>query len=1051
MLRLYQSNRLEVLADQLADLLSQSAGSVFSPQQVVVQHPAMRRWLTLKLAERMGICANITFPLPANFIWQLFQACAHEVPQENAYSPAVLQWRLLSRLDAFRNDPRFSAVNAYLGQGEELDHYQLAGRIAELFDQYLIYRPDWITAWEGNESRVPGDEWQAALWRALVMDEAGPHWIHLLQAFEQRLSAGELAGRLPERVILFGISSLSPAYLDLLRRLAEQIDVHLYLVNPCQDYWTEIVPEQEQARQTVAANGLELYLDVGNPLLASLGRQGRDFFAAILELDPGCEPCFVESQGDTRLARLQREILNLEPSADSSPCDDSIRIHACHSPMREIEVLRDQLLDIFERHPELTPDDVVVMMPDIDSYAPVITALFSEPDQTPYLLFDIQGRSTLDANPALRSFFTLLDIPNGRMPASEVVTLLETASLRQRFGITDDALPLITRWIEQGTIRWGRDAGDLARLGLPERAQNSWQAGLDRLLLGYAMGGDEPGLIDGILPQRGIEGADAQQLGGLAEFVQSLFALSHTLSGSSSVIEWCGRFQRLLATFFEPEESHDELAILRSAIETTQHQVQQAAFHDAVGLALISTHLRREVESLAAGGGTGGSGIRFCSLTAMRGQPAAVVCLIGMNDGQFPREQRSFAFDLIAQHGRAGDRSRRADDRYLFLELLLAARSTLYISYTGQDQRDNSELPPSELVNELLDYLGRDGVLTRHPLQPFSQRYFKADSGLFSYSTQMCEAGQVKEGADRIVPTSFTASLSEPDAEWRQLSPEQLIDFFSSPARYLLRRRLGVRLDEGDVQLASEEPFELDYLSAIQLQESLLESGHGKEVLFEQEMMAGRLPHGEPGRVLFDSSWSQAESLRRRIEDLKLPLLAETASLDIDLQLAGLRLSGQLHGVTRSGLVNYSPHRLWANQHIEFWLRHLMLNAAADKSVVCSSLWLDSERLYTLPPIESACERLEALVDCYWRGLREPLHLFPKSSLAYAAQIQQQKTVDQALKSARICWYGNDFSEGESFKPYFQLAFGQQEVLDAEFEALSHLLFLPYLKHRMEQ
>ena len=1051
MLRLYQSNRLERLVDPLADLLSQSAASVFLPRQVVVQHPAMRRWLMLRLAARLGICANIEFPLPANFIWQLFLNCGLQVPRENAYTPSVLQWRLLSKFGAFHSDPRFSMVNAYLGQGEELDHYQLAGRIAELFDQYLIYRPDWITAWEGNETRVPGDEWQAALWRALVRDEAGPHWIHLLQDFEQRLSAGALAGRLPERVILFGISSLSPAYLDLLRRLAALVDVHLFLVNPCQAYWTEIVPQQEQARQAAAANGMELYLDVGNPLLASLGRQGRDFFATILELDPGCEPCFAEPQGDSRLVRLQREILNLESAAEGGHCDDSIRVHACHSPMREIEVLRDQLLDIFEQHPGLSPDDVVVVMPDVDGYAPAITAIFSEPGQAPCLPYVIQGHSTLDANPALRSFFTLLDIPSGRMPANEVVALLETASLRQRFGITDDALPLITRWIEQSAIRWGRDADDLARFSLPERAQNGWQAGLDRLLLGYAMGGDAPELIDGILPQGGIEGADARQLGGLTEFVHSLFALSDMLSGSCSVVEWCNRFQRILTTFFEPDQSHDELAILRSAIENTLHQVQQAAFHDSVGLALISAHLRGEIESLATGHGAGGCGIRFCSLTAMRGQPAGVICLIGMNDGQFPREQRPLAFDLIAQHGRAGDRSRRADDRYLFLELLLSARNTLYISYTGQDQRDNSELPPSELVNELLDYLGRDGVVTRHPLQPFSRRYFKADSQLFSYSMSMCEAGQAREEKDGQLPAPFPASLPEPDAEWRQLSPEQLIDFFSSPARYLLRRRLSVRLDEGEAQLASEEPFELDSLNAIHLQESLLESGREKQVLFEQESSAGRLPHGEPGRVLFDSSWSQAELLRRRIEAFKLPLLTETTTLDVDLELAGLRLSGQLPGVTRSGLVGRSVHPLWPNQHVEFWLRHLMLNAAADESVVCSSLWLDSERLYTLPPIENAREQLEALADCYWRGLCEPLHLFPKTSLTYAEQIQQQKTVDQALKSARARWYGSDYNEGESLKPYFQLAFGQQEVLDAEFEALSRLLFLPYLNHRMEQ
>ena len=1044
MLRLYQSNRLERLVDQLADLLPLSNQSAFTPDNIVVPHPGLRRWLTLWLAERLGICANVQFPLPARLIWDLFRATDVDLPEQSAFTPDILHWRILALLDQFQQDQRFAPINAYLEASSELDCYQLASRIAEIFDQYLIYRPDWLTAWEAGESKVKGDEWQAELWRRLATEQAGPHWIHLQQAFEQIL-LDERQDGLPEQLVLFGISSLSPAYLQLINRLAQRMDVHLFLLNPCQAYWTEIVSRPEQARQQVASDGMELYLEVGNPLLASLGRQGRDFFASIFELDPGSETQFEAPTEESQLASLQREILNLETAADSAP-DGSIRIHACHSAMREVEVLRDQLLELFQQHPDLVPEDVLVMTPDIDSYAPAIDAVFSEPEQSPYLPYSIVGRQQFQTDPAVRCFFALLQTAQGRMTASEVVALLEFRTLRHRFDITDEALPRITQWIEQSAIRWGRDDKALARLGLPGDTQNSWQAGIERLLLSYAMG-DEPQLFSGILPSGDVEGSEAAILGGLSEFLQALFELSDALNASRPVTVWCDYLRYQLERFFQPDEQVDELAAIRAALESVQSQVEAAGFDQPVGIELLTTHLKQVVEAPSAGTAQGGRGIIFGPPATLRALPAAVVCMIGMNDNAFPREQHPLGFDLIAQWPRLGDRSRRADDRYLFLETLLSARRCLYISYTGQDQRDNQPLPPSELVNELLDYLGRDGLLVHHPLQPFSHRYFSANSDLFSYSSQMCEAGQIKSGAVIETTPFFSEPLPEPEAQWRQVSIQQLLGFYASPARYLLRRRLGIRLDEGEGLLEEREPFELDYLAEISLKERMLQSGD-RQLLYEWESASGHLPQGEPGRAIFDGNWSQVEAFKQRMSELQLPVGAEHPAIEIDLQFDGLRLSGQLDGVTEQGIQHAVPHKLWANQHLEYWLRHLILNATNASGVEPVSYWLDSEECYRLGAVENAVDHLQQLLQLYWQGLSRPLHLLPKSSLAYAEQIALDKGEERALTEAYKKWHGGFNSEGECEKPYFKVAFRGRDVLDDEFRTLSGQVLLPYLQHR---
>ena len=1044
MLKLYQSNQLELLADQLADLLPQTDRPLFSPQSIVVPHPGMRRWLTLQLAERLGICANIEFPLPARLIWDLFRAIDVDLPEQSAFTPDILHWRILALLDQFQQDSRFTPINAYLQHAGELERYQLASRIAETFDQYLVYRPDWLTAWESGQSKVQGDAWQAELWRQLATDDAGPHWIHLQQRFDQILAEEQLDG-LPDQLILFGISTLSPAFLQLINRLAQQIDIHLFLLNPCQSYWTEIVSQPEEARQQVATDGMELYLEVGNPILASLGRQGRDFFASIFELDPGAETQFAEPTAETQLASLQRDILNLEVTGNSKP-DGSIRIHSCHSAMREVEVLRDQLLDIFQHNPDLTPEDVLVMTPDIDSYAPAIEALFSEPEQTPYLPYSIIGRQQLQADPAVRFFFALLQTAQGRMTATEVVALLEFVPLRHRFDITDEALPRITRWIEQSAIRWGRDGRALAQLGLPERADNSWQTGLQRLLLGYAISAEAASLFCDILPVGDIEGSEAAILGNLCEFLQALFDLSDRLKTTRKIEDWCDTLRHQLACFFKPDEHSDELAAIRAALESTQQQAERANFEQPVGIELLTTHLKQVVEA-EAGNSRGGRGILFGSPATLRALPAAVLCIIGMNDASFPRQQHPLGFDLMAQYPRPGDRNRRADDRYLFLECLLSVRRYLYISYTGQDQRDNKSLPPSELVNELLDYLGRDELLLQHPLQPFNPRYFSSNSDLFSYSSQMCEAGQIKsEPGDEITPF-FSERLLEPEEQWRQVSLKQLLGFFSSPARYLLQQRLTIYLDEGDGLLQEREPFELDYLSGISLKERMLQSSDYQQ-LYAVASASGHLPQGEPGRAIFDNHWQAVEGFKQRMGKLQLPFNAEQQVIEVDLQFDGLRLSGQLGGVTGQGILRAVPHPLWANQHLAFWLHHLVLNAVETAGIEPVSHWLDSENLYQLEPVEDATVQLQQLLQLYWQGLGRPLPLLPKSSLAYAESIALGKSEEQALAKAYEKWLGGFNYEGECEKPYFKLAFRGREPLDSEFQTLSQQVLLPYLQHR---
>ncbi|MCW8945675.1 MAG: exodeoxyribonuclease V subunit gamma [Sedimenticola sp.] len=1064
MLHLYHSNRLERLADQLADILAVPLGEPLSAETLVVQHQGMGRWLSLELSRRLGICANTQFLLPAGFIWQLLRQLLDDVPESDKYQPLLMQWWLFERLGKSLSDKSFAPLNNYLHTGDELMRFQLAGEIANCFDQYLVYRPEWIKAWQAGESAVPGDRWQSILWRELQTARQSRHWVDLQVQLNTALQTGLLhSERLPERICLFALSALSPGYLEILNTAAQSMDIHLFLLNPAEGHWMDMVSEKEKSQRELVSATDALYLELANPLLASLGRQGRDFFSALIAFDSGSQELFVEPDSTSVLHQLQHDILFIEDIEDAEllsldPNDRSIDFHICHSPMRELEVLHDQLLDRFHSDPALEPSDILVMTPDMDAYAPYIEAVFGESNSTSTIPFTLSDRSQISESPVVTLFLQLLSQAGGRYPVDQILSLLELPVLHRRFGMDANDLPQIHRWVESVAIRWSRDGSDRADLGLPVTGQNSWQAGLDRLLLGYAFPGEGDELFQGLLPCAEVEGSEAQLLGSLHGFLSALFELEAVVLNPLSLSTWKDRLNDLIDRFLEPDETTlYQIQALRSAIIRMVETAGQADFTGVVSRELIISQLRQQL-SLPSSGRFLGGGVTFCALTPLRALPFKVIGMIGMNEGAFPRDRPPVGFDLMAGDHRLGDRSRRTDDRYLFLETLISARSQLYISYTGRDVRDNSALPPSVLVSELMDYLdaryqSQDGgsavhhLMTEHPLQAFNARYFSSESGMFSYSQSNCQGALALQKSTRSESVPFIKKrLSEPDASWRQIELNQLISFYLNPVRYLLSRRLGITLAAEDELPDSRDPFELDYFSRGKLFERLVEAvqqGRDATEILAVERARGDLPHGVTGDVTFEGLIETVN----RFNELLMPLRQSTTieSVAVNYAHGELHLIGQLENVQPNGTLGFSYHKLPDTRLLGLWIRHLVLNVSAPSAVTPISRWLSLDGLSTFNPVEDAETHLNKLLDLYWQGLQQPLPLFPKSARAYVTLLQQDKPLDRCLAKARERWFGGFAGFAEYDNPYYRLAFPDGDVLDDQFEKVSEQIFGPLL------
>jgi exodeoxyribonuclease V gamma subunit len=1069
-LHLITSNRMELLAERLAGLVREPLASALAPEIVVVQSRGMERWVSMELARINGISANVQFPFPNAFIESAFETVSSGLPAPSSFAPDVLAFRLMAIIQEHAGQADFEHLHHYLADDPRgVNLYQLSRKIADLFDQYLVFRPEMIECWEKGPAADSGHHrWQALIWQELARRTPGLHRVGQRQRLADAIrSAAPGLANLPRRVSLFGVSYLPRFHLEIFAGLSRLVEVHVFCMNPCREYWADIVSEREVQRVQRRLGDAEaveerLHLERGNRLLASLGALGRNFLGMLAEFPARQTEEFVEPAGPSLLGRLQSDILNLrDPQRDPGlSTDASLRVHACHSAMREVEVLQDQMLAMFAEDPQLQPGEIIVMTPDIEAYAPFISAVFSAQGSSPRRIpFCIADRGPHRESSSLQAFFSLLDLADSRFGAGEVLRLLERPGILRRFGLESAHLPRLEQWVREARICWGEDEAAQKALGLPGHGHNTWRAGIERLLLGYALPSRGTEVFHGIRGYDAIEGSDARVLGPFLDFLEQVFALSRRLNRRQRLGAWRDELNGVISAFFpEDDAGQPELQRIRRLLDELAGLEQSAGFPAEVAVDVVRLFLSERLEREGAGRGFMSGGVTFCSMLPMRTIPFKVVCLIGMNHDAYPRESRQLTFDLMAQAPRPGDRSRRQDDKYLFLEALLSARRRLYISYVGQSIQDNSPVPPSVVVSELLDAVQTgyglpldhpDGALVaRHRLQPFSAAYFQAGSGLFSYSAedlQACAAAAAPPSPQPFVsgPIPLTG---EEAAAWSRTDLERLESFFANPARFLLRRRLGVRLEEPEALPADSEPFVIGGLERFDLGNRLLE--HRLKGLAPQDVFAalradGRLPHGTMGAVEFRDLWSEVDRFARRLDALRPA--AALATIDAQWDLAGFSLAVRLTGLSETGCLRYRFGRLRAKDHLDLWLQHLALCLAEPGQGPRESALVCTDYTLRLQHVANSRAVLEELLVLYRRGLEQPLCFFPRSSFEYARTLRKSSSETRALSAARTAWEGSEPFPGEGMDRYYRRCFETIDPLGADFRELSRRVFDPLL------
>ncbi len=1015
----HRSNRLEALADALAAVVETPLSSPFAKETILVPSRALGAWLSTELAKRHGVWANADFKTPRAWLGAL---TGGDDGATDPFQPEALAWSIAALLPKHLEDIAFAEVRRYLSDDKDgTKRLALAERIARLFDRYILHRPELVASWQRGE----GAHWQAKLFRSLVVKHGETHMAARVDRLVAKLKSGACEG-LPERLSVFAVGQQPSVVKRALDAVAAIVPVHTFEV----ELGTAVAGE--------------------HTILAHVQR--------------GCSI-------DAAVSAERRAL---------DPADRSVSVHACHSAMRECEVLRDQILAALQADPSLEPRDIRVLCPDLESYAVAIDAVFGvDPKDSQHLPYRIADRPAGAALPVVEALLALIDTAASRMTAPAVLDLLYREPIRARFGLSESDIETVRGWIVDSGIRWAADEEHRAEVGQPAFRQNTWAFGIDRLLLGYAMGADGDATYEGVLPTDDIDGSSGSILGALSSFSENLFALRRELLGVASLDVWRRRLASALETYLASGRTMEfQHQIVRTALDAIVARAAAAGFAEEVPLAVVRDALAADLGERGGGFDLGVGAITFASLAPGRCVPARVVALLGMNDGAFPRAMRPLGFDLMAEDPRPDDPSPRDEDRRIFQEALLAAREQLVVTFVGRSIKNDAERPPSVVVSEMLDAIdagfswhgtkpASEHIVVPHALHAFSPRYFRtdADGRLFSHAIAAAEAAKVMGAPRQPTPWFVGAAVPPPpgEDEGRPVTIDELCAFFAHPVEAFVKRRVGAYVPRDVPPLDDREPFALDGLQRWAVQTPLVARARGGEDLREIPPAlagSGELPLGTVGEVLYEELHPGPGKMGALVRDLLGP--NAPAPLEIDVALEGLDGGARVLGWLRSvGPKAQVLHRFsWARgkHELDAWIRHLaMLAAGVRRETFMISKGLDEPEVHRFTKVPRPKEHLADLVALYRLGQRMPLPLFPDPASEYALKIGKGKSPEQALIAAKGTYEkGYDgpknpyvvkvYGERDPLHPTFRL-FHADDTSPPSFADVAVRVFGPLLQH----
>ncbi len=1038
MLDIISSNRLEPLVAQLAAAISGATEDPFATTQVVISTPSIARWLSVELAKHQGICANIEFILPARFLWEQIESLP-EANDSAALQKVNIIWHCLSVIEQLQAG-ELEPLQHYLQQVKTGDTHSapiidLSRTLADVFDQYLVYRGDWLLEWE---TQPTAQHWQAELWHRITDRLDGPHRAQLQQKLITALKTNEIKPQAKDKpVFFFNPQNLAPEQWQIIQCLADHCDLIIFSLNPTLHFWDDISAERRSLRQKAQAQRQNksdptIYHELGHPLLSAFGEQGQRLRRQLQSLSVNEYPNFIDIPRAHLLGHIQADITDMSVTPISSvpaephitDTDRSVQIHSCHSPLRELQILHDQLHTLFDADPELEPSDIVVMCPDITAYAAAIEAVFGGAPQERQIPWSLNERPSSDTLSITQVLERLLVLPDSRLTVDDVFSMLALPALQKRFELDDQKVAKLHPLMIDAGAHWSSTDSMMREQGNTKDLRFSWSYAFQRLFFGHMVASDTT-LVANTAPFGDLEGGSILDVSALQSLIDKLDQWRQALKQNRTAEHWLETIHQLINDFFIASDA--ELQQVDALINTAAHLAQQAVNAKAESICLDYQGYRQlfsnEAQLRQSGQVFHDGRLSFCSMLPLRSVPFKVVCLIGLNHGSYPKAHRSSEFDLIAQFPREGDRQHRLDDRYLFLEAILSARSVLYCSYCGHNLRDNSELMPSVILSEFIDIMQRHydikNLITKHALHPFSEENFTTNSDYQSYANEWMPPRIPPENTEidtEQVQQSVTTSCTD-------INLTELIRFLNKPLSYYAKNTLNISLPYTDQISENHEPQEIDGLRRYQAAQVIVENklnNTPSQKTIDYIKASGLQPYGQYGHWQIETLNQHLNPLQQSLDET---LPTPSNLLDIDVSLPPYRIRGRITLTSLNQLVHWRTGDWRTKDQLSLFIESLAvqlqlghqitaigLSQALDKSSTASKQWA--------PPLrdqEEAKGYLLQLCKCYHAGQEKPFLFAPETAMEILKGNESK---------AKTNWHGAPFlTQGEHQDQSWQLLF----------------------------
>lgn len=1069
-----QSNFLKNLRDILIQHLKNQPAQPFEKEYILVHSNGMHQWLTQGIAQDLGICANIEFPLPTKFIFQTykkllsddFKTWAENNPFEAPFDQELLSWQIFNILNGEKIQNKiFSPLLNYVHNDEnQVKKRVLSKTLASLFENYQSYRADWLENWQKNKFVLDNakplpekDLWQAHLWQYLNSE---PSRVALFKKYKEKIENNS-ALTMEKRLFIFGLTGLSQQSMDFFIHYSNFSDVYFFIHNPTEFFWGDLIHAKDEIKTAWKNKKIPEIPPIEDNLLALLGAQGRDTLNLFYELSEnkinGFEESFEEPENKTLLNKLQNAIYSLSsPQEIIKDNDFSVAFHKSHSAFREVEVLNNLILNELENDPTLNPRDILVLAPDIEKYSPFIDTVFGGYSKTDsrYIPYSIADRKKRKTSLFLRALKDLLSLDELEFNPNQIFGLLESHFVRNKFNLNESEIHQLKKWIKNAEIRWGLSDAQRHDIyqNIPlQSIENTWEKGMSRLILGFAMGDSEKWC--NYLPLPATHGLEAEPLGKLFLLIKKLDFYRTEFLKPATLNEWEKRLSLCIADFFEPQDNDHEIQEFLKNFATLAEKERRARelLKETTSAQFSLATLREDLLDLLEEPGLKqpflDGKLIFATFMPMRAIPHRQIYILGMNDGDFPRNNPTLDFDLIAQNHRRGDRSRTEDDRYMLLETLLAAQDKISFSYIAYSIHDNSTREPSILLSQLQSYIAMHFALENdspiiahltydHPLQAFSKKY-NENKQLFTYSKEWFQ--------DKILPQNFNFE-ADSDSVSKQLCLKDLTDFLKNPPIYFLKNTLDAQFSTPENSLFSEtENFGNESLEFYHVRSKIINVLHHafyqqkKQTIALAEVLdnihnTDFLPWGGVGILKSKELKQMGDSF---LKELSVFDFVRREIFNFD------NISGEIEIFSNSSVEKQlilSASQLKPEKYLPAYLQHLLACAAGfqTKTRIIGLNEKKSEVIakdFEVIAQYEAKEILQKFISFIAQGLKTPLAVTLQTALAFLSEIEKNK--QKAWVKAREAF----LKECQS-KPALTFAFSDfNDFYNQDFQNLAYKIY----------